>query len=259
MDLGISGRKALLCASSSGLGLACAKALAAEGVNVVINGRDPDKLKGAADELAALSNSSVDSVAADISTQDGREALLARCPEPDILLNNSGGPKPKLFMDTSLDDWTDVLASNMVAPLQLVHGVLPSMVEKGFGRIVNITSAMVTTPRPHQTLSSGARAGLTASLKALSFDVAKHNVTINNMLPERFDTQRQRNLAKAAMVRENVTYEEARRLQVQSIAAKRLGRTEEFGSAFAFLCSMHAGYISGQNLRLDGGSYPALI
>ena len=147
----------------------------------------------------------------------------------------------------------------MVAPLQLVHGVLPSMVEKGFGRIVNITSAMVTTPRPHQTLSSGARAGLTASLKALSFDVAKHNVTINNMLPERFDTQRQRNLAKAAMVRENVTYEEARRLQVQSIAAKRLGRTEEFGSAFAFLCSAHAGYISGQNLRLDGGSYPALV
>ena len=147
----------------------------------------------------------------------------------------------------------------MIAPLLLIHGVLPSMIERKFGRIVNITSAMVSTPRPHHTLSAGARAGLTASLKALSLDVAKHNVTINNMLPERIDTNRQEQMARAAMKRDNISYEKARELQVESIAAKRLGRPDEFGAAFAFLCSAQAGYISGQNLRLDGGSNPALL
>ena len=259
MDLGISGKTALLCASSQGLGFACAEALVTEGVNVVVNGRDADKLEFAVKRLSQLNTASVEAVVADVTTDDGREALLSACPDPDILLNNNAGPSPKVFLDTVPEDWQVTLTGNMVAPLLLIHGVLPGMIERGFGRIVNITSAMVATPRPHHTLSAGARAGLTASLKALSFDVAKHNVTINNMLPERIDTNRQEQMARAAMIRENISYEVARELQIKSIAAARLGRPEEFGAAFAFLCSVHAGYISGQNLHLDGGSYPALL
>jgi len=259
MDLNILGRTALLCASSSGLGFACARAVAEEGANVVINGRDTEKLEKAAVELSKTAKGSVEFVAADVTTDEGREALLKACPTPDILLNNNAGPSAKMFLDTQPDDWSRTLNGNMVAPLLLVHAVLPEMINRKFGRIVNITSAMVTTPRPHHTLSAGARAGLTASLKALSFDVVRHNVTINNMLPERLDTNRQHQMANAAMKREGISYEEARRLQVESIAAKRLGRPEEFGAVFAFLCSTHAGFMSGQNLHLDGGSYPGLV
>jgi len=259
MDLGIAGRTALLCASNAGLGLACAKALAAEGVNVYINGRDPDKTDRAASEVRANAAGTVEQINADVSTDEGRETLLSACPSPDILLNNNAGPKPKQFLDTKRQDWIETYESNYLAPVLLIHAILPGMIERNFGRIVNITSAMVTTPRPHHTLSAGARAGLTASLKALSFDVAKHNVTINNMLPERLDTPRQHAMAEAAMARQDITYEEARAAQVESIAAKRMGRPEEFGATFAFLCSEHAGYISGMNLHLDGGSYPALV
>jgi 3-oxoacyl-[acyl-carrier protein] reductase len=259
MDLKISGRTALLCASSSGLGFACARAVAEEGVNVVINGRDAEKLARAAEELSKTAKGSVDVAAADVTTDEGREALLKACPAPDILLNNNAGPSAKMFLDTEPDDWSRTLNGNMVSPLLLIHAVLPEMINRKFGRIINITSAMVTTPRPHHTLSAGARAGLTASLKALSFDVVRHNVTINNMLPERLDTNRQHQMANAAMEREGISYEEARRLQVESVAAKRLGRPEEFGAMFAFLCSAHAGFMSGQNLHLDGGSYPALV
>lgn len=259
MDLGINGKTALLCASSQGLGYACAEALAKEGVNVTINGRNENKLESAVEKLSRLTAGRVDGVVADVTTEDGRASLLSRCPDPDILLNNNAGPSPKVFLDTQPQDWQLTLDGNMVAPLLLIRGILPGMIERGFGRIVNITSAMVATPRPHHTLSAGARAGLTASLKALSFDVAKHNVTINNMLPERIDTNRQEQMARAAMIRENISYEEARERQIKSIAAGRLGRPEEFGAAFAFLCSAHAGYISGQNLHLDGGSYPALL
>jgi len=259
MDLGLVGKRALLCASNAGLGLACAKVLAAEGVAVTINGRNPAKLADARAEVEAVATAPVGAVAADVTTAEGRKALLAACGDADILLNNNAGPAAKMFLDTETEDWDRTLAANMVAPLMLIHGLLPGMIARKFGRIVNITSAMVTTPRPHHTLSAGARAGLTASLKALSLDVAKHNVTINNMLPERFDTHRQHQMAKAAMAREGLSYEEARAAQVTSIAARRMGRPEEFGAAFAFLCSAHAGYISGQNLHLDGGSYPALI
>lgn len=259
MDLGIAGRKALLCASSQGLGYACAQALAREGVHVTINGRDEYKLRKAADALSELGKREARYVAGDVTTEEGRAALLASCPEPDILLNNNAGPSAKQFLDTEPPDWHATIAGNMVAPILLIHALLPGMIERKFGRIVNITSAMVTAPKPHHTLSAGARAGLTASLKALSLDVAKHNVTINNMLPERFDTQRQEQMARAWMKREGITYEQARALQVKAIAANRLGRPDEFGAAFAFLCSAHAGYISGQNLHLDGGSYPALV
>ena len=259
MDLGIAGRKALLCASSQGLGYACAQALAREGVIVTINGRNEDKLRKAANVLSEVGEQDVGYVVGDVTTDAGRAALLESCPAPDILLNNNAGPSAKQFMDTEKSDWRATLEGNMIAPIVLIHAVLPGMIERKFGRIVNITSAMVTAPKPHHTLSAGARAGLTASLKALSLDVAKHNVTINNMLPERFDTRRQEQMARAWMKREGITYEQARALQVKAIAANRLGRPEEFGAAFAFLCSAHAGYISGQNLHLDGGSYPALL
>ena len=259
MDLGIAGKSALLCASNAGLGLACAKAVAAEGVDVVINGRNPEKVDAALTEVKAIANGRVDGVLADVATDEGREALFAACPNPDILLNNNAGPKAKRFLETDRRDWEETYQANYLAPILLVHTVLPGMIERSFGRIINITSAMVTTPRPHHTMSAGARAGLTASLKALSLDVARHNVTINNMLPERVDSPRQIEMAHAAMERTGMTFEEAREAQVTSIAAKRLGRLEEFGATFAFLCSEHAGYISGSNMHLDGGSYPGLV
>lgn len=259
MDLGISGRTALLCASNAGLGLACAKAVAAEGVNVVINGRNLEKIASAEAELKAVAKGKVTTVQADVTTNEGREALLAICPAPDILLNNNAGPSPKRFMETERQDWEETYQANYLAPILLVHAVLPSMLERGFGRIINITSAMVTTPRPHHTMSAGARAGLTASLKALSLEVVSSNVTINNLLPERIDSPRQIEMAKAAMKREGLTFEQARAAQIQSVAAKRLGRLEEFGAMFAFLCSEQAGYISGSNMHLDGGSYPGLV
>lgn len=259
MDLGLSGKTALLCASNAGLGLACAKAVAAEGAHVVINGRNQEKIEAAEAEVKAVAIGNVFCVQADVTTDNGRAALLSACPDPDILLNNNAGPKPKRFMETERQDWEQTYQSNYLAPILLVHAVLPGMIDRGFGRIINITSAMVTTPRPHHTMSAGARAGLTASLKALSFEVAKHNVTINNLLPERIDSPRQMEMAHAAMKREGLSFEEARAAQVKSVAAGRLGKLEEFGAMFAFLCSHNAGYISGSNMHLDGGSYPGLV
>ena len=259
MNLGIAGRTALICASSRGLGRACAAALANEGVHVVINGRDAAQLARTAQELQADARGRVTMVVGDVTCEEGRAALLAACPHPDILVNNNAGPPPLNFMDVSPQDWHAALEANMVAALSLVRAVLPSMVDRRFGRIVNVTSAMVTTPRPHMVLSAGARAGLTAVLKALSLEVVRHNVTINNLLPERIDTDRQRRLAERIMVQQNISYEIARQQQIESVAAKRLGLPEEFGCACAFLCGTLSGFISGQNLHLDGGSYPALI
>ncbi len=259
MNLGIEGRTAIVCASSQGLGLACAQALAQEGVNVVLNGRDQAKLDSTAAALRTIARGEVIAVAADVTTVQGQERLLAAHPSPDILINNNAGPAPGNFADIDRDRWMKAIEANMIAPLMMIRAVLPGMKERRFGRIVNITSAMVTTPRPHMTVSSGARAGLTAAMKGLSLEVARHNVTINNLLPERFDTDRQHQMAKAAMTRENISYDEARARQVESIAAKRLGDPKEFGATCAFLCSAFAGFMSGQNLHLDGGSYPALI
>jgi 3-oxoacyl-[acyl-carrier protein] reductase len=259
MELGIAGRTAIVCASRGGLGKACAEALAAEGVHVIVNGRDQGRLAQAAAEIRKVAKGEVREVVGDVTTDAGRTALLQACPNPDILVNNNAGPSPKPFLEIGKEDWLQAIEGNMVAALMLIHAVLPGMRQRRFGRIINITSAMVTTPRPHMGLSSGARAGLTAVLKGLSLDVARDNVTINNLLPERFDTDRQVQMANAAMKRENISYEEARRRQVESIAARRLGDPREFGAACAFLCSALAGYISGQNLHLDGGSYPALV
>jgi 3-oxoacyl-[acyl-carrier protein] reductase len=258
MELGIAGRTALVCASSRGLGRACAEALAAEGVSVVINGRDVGRL-GEAEAAIRAAGGDVRAVVADVETEAGRAALLAVCPEPDILVTNNNGPTPRNFADVTEADWQAGLLANMVAPLLLIHAVLPAMRRRKFGRIVNITSAMVTTPRPHMVLSSGARAGLTAALKGLSLEVARDNVTINNLLPERFDTYRQEFMAQQAVKRQGVTYEQARTAQLESIAARRLGDPREFGATCAFVCSVFAGFMSGQNLHLDGGSYPGLV
>ena len=259
MDLGIQGRTAIVCASSRGLGRACAEALAREGVNVVINGRDADQVNRTADDLRSFATARVYTAPGDVTTAAGRAALLAVAPTPDILVNNNGGPSPRAFAEITEEIWLDAVEANMIAPLLLTRAVISTMVEQKFGRVVNITSAMVTTPRPHMTLSAGARAGLTAALKGLSLEVAKSNVTINNLLPERFDTARQEQMARETMKRENVSFDEARRRQTRSIAANRMGRPDEFGAMCAFLCSVHASYISGQNIHLDGGTYPALI
>lgn len=260
MDLGIQGRTALVAASSRGLGRACAEALAAEGVNICINGTGKESLDAAVAELKAkFPNVSVKGVQADITTQDGRKTVLAACPEPDILVNNNAGPDPKFFLETTHDDWMKALEGNMVAALMLTHAVLPKMQERNFGRIINITSAMVTTPRAHHALSSGARTGLTAVMKGLSRDFAKYNVTFNNLLPERFDTGRQVQLATRMMKIKGWTREEARADQISGIPAGRYGQPAEFGATCAFLCSMHAGFITGMNIHLDGGAYPAII
>jgi 3-oxoacyl-[acyl-carrier protein] reductase len=259
MDLGIKGRKALVCASTQGLGLACATSLALEGCEVFINGRQADKVRQVASELVRQTGAVVHGVAADITTEAGRTALLAACPEPDILINNNAGPNPGKLADWAHDAWIEALESNMLAPALLIRAVVPGMRARRFGRIVNITSAMVKQPRPRMALSTGARAGLTAFAKSVSLDVAVDNVTINNMLPERIDTDRQRFMAERMMKDLGVDMDEARRRIADGIAAKRFGTPKEFGDACAFLCSVQASFISGQNLQLDGGSYPGLI
>jgi len=258
MDLGISGRKALLSASSRGLGKACAVALAGEGVDVTINGLDQGHLDATAAEIAGL-GVDVRTVAADINTHEGRAALLEACPDPDILVNNNWGPPPGAWESFEYEDWLRAVESNMLAPIMMIKGVVGGMRERKFGRIINITSQMVKSPFAVMGLSAGARAGLTAACKALSRDVAKDNGTINNLLPERIDTERQVFMARSRAEAAGVTYEEARAEMVSSIAAGRLGRPEEFGAMCAYLCSAHTGYVSGQNIQLDGGSYRGTI
>ena len=259
MDLGISGRRAIVAASSRGLGYACAESLAREGVDIVLNGRDRARLDAAAAALRNAHGSTVATVCGDIGDADTVAMLLAACPEPDILVNNNGGPPPGRFADWDRDAWIAALDANMLAPLAMIRSVLEGMVARRFGRIVNITSAMVKTPLSPMGLSTGARTGLTSVSKALSKDVAKANVTINNLLPERIDTARQRQMAELQASIAKITVEEAYERMAASIAAKRLGRPEEFGDACAFLCSAQAGFISGQNLQLDGGSYGGLF
>ena len=259
MDLGIKGRKAIVCASSKGLGYACAAALAKEGVAVVLNGRDEERLEAARALLAAETQSKVFAVAADIDTPEGREALLAACPDADILVNNNGGPPPGYFQNWDEEAWLSAVRANMLPALMLIRALLPGMQERKFGRIINITSAMVKSPRAPMGLSTAARTALTAACKAIVPEVAADNVTINNMLPERFDTDRQVGMARLTSQMKGITYEEAREEIAQSIAAKRFGRPDEFGATCAFLCSDHASFISGQNIQLDGGSYAGLL
>ena len=259
MDLGIRDRNAIVCASSRGLGRACAEALAREGVHVVLNGRDPVALKETAEAIRARHDVKVDAIAGDIAEETTRQALLEACPAPDILVNNNGGPAPGRFADWERDAWIDALDANMLAPLAMIRAVLDGMCDRGFGRIVNITSAMVKTPIAPMGLSTGARTGLTSVCKALSKDVARANVTINNLLPERIDTARQRGMAEVHAKLAGISIEEAYEAMKATIAAGRLGRPEEVGDACAYLCSAQAGFVSGQNLQLDGGSFAGLL
>jgi 3-oxoacyl-[acyl-carrier protein] reductase len=259
MDLGIKNRTALVCASSQGLGLACATALAREGVNVVINGRNQERLDKATQDIRAKTGVVVTHILADITTPSGRQTLFETCPAPDILINNNAGPAPGQLADWDHDAWIHALEANMLAPILLIRAYVTGMRERKFGRIVNITSAMVKSPRPHMALSTSARTGLTAFSKSLSLDVAVDNVTINNLLPERIDTPRQTFMAERMTKLHNITMEEARQRITDTVAAKRFGTPEEFADACVFLCSAQAGFISGQNLQLDGGSYHGLI
>lgn len=258
MDLGIAGKTALVCASSEGLGKACAVSLSREGVHVFINGRTLETLEATADEIRA-EGGEVTSVQADVSTEEGRRMLIEACPDPDILITNNAGPNPVGFAQSGKEDWDAAIAANMMAPIFMIQAVLPGMRERKFGRIINITSAMVKSPSPIMCVSSAARAAVTALSKAVSKEAVMDNVTINNMLPEMFDTGRQRDNAELIMQLADVSYEEAREKLVSRITAGRFGQPEEFGDTCAFLCSVQASYMSGQNVQLDGGSYDGLI
>lgn len=259
MDLGLKGRRAIVCASSRGLGRACATSLAREGSMVVVNGIDHSRVQQAAADIAKNTGAMVMAVAADINTEAGRKMLLDACPEPDILVNNNAGPPTGNLEDWDESHWRAAITANMLAPIFLIKTVLAGMRRRKFGRIVNITSALVKSPRSPFGLSVAARTGLIALSKTLSRQAAVDNVTINNLLPEGFDTDRQHAIAQRRMVVENISYEEARARIAAELATKRLGRPEELGDACAFLCSVQAGFISGQNLMVDGGTYEGLI
>jgi 3-oxoacyl-[acyl-carrier protein] reductase len=256
MDLGIRGRTAIVCASSQGLGKGCAQALAEAGVSLVINGRNPAQLEQTAQEIRQSSGVKVIAVAGDVSTPDGQAALLAACPDPDILINNGGGPPFRDFRELDRQAMLAGVGTNMVAPIELIQKVIDSMAARGFGRIVNITSISVKMPLAGLDLSSGARAGLTAFVAGIARTVADKNVTINNILPGSFDTPRLRNLFAAAAKRSSTSESAARAHAMAEIPAKRFGTPAEFGQTCAFLCSVHAAYITGQNILLDGGAYP---
>ena len=256
MDLGIAGRKAIVCASSRGLGFACAKALAQAGCEVVINGRDQEKLTTAATELKKATGATVTPVTADVASPDGQKALFSVCPEPDILVNNNAGPPPRDFRELDRQKLLDGVTANMVVAIELTQKAIDPMVKKRFGRIVNITSGSVKMPLVGLDLSSGARAGLTAFMAGVARSVAGANVTINFMQPGAFDTDRFNSNIENTAKKRGIPFEQAKTERVATIPAKRVGAPEEFGAICAFLCSIHAGYITGQNLLIDGGTFP---
>ncbi|MFH1793898.1 MAG: SDR family oxidoreductase [Pseudomonadota bacterium] len=257
MDLGIKGRKAIVCASSRGLGRGCAVALAQAGVDLVLNGRDPVALAATAEDIRKTYGVNVTEIEGDVSLPEVQQTLLAACPDPDILVNNNGGPPPRDFRKLDRQAMLDGVTQNMVTPIELIQGVIDGMAERGFGRIVNITSLSVYVSIPGLDLSSGARAGLTSFLSGVGRSFAAHNVTINNLLPGKLDTDRIRTTTKFGAEKAGMSVEDYAARQAKEIPAGRLGTTEEFGAACAFLCSAHAGYITGQNLRIDGGLYPS--
>ncbi|MBK8083781.1 MAG: SDR family oxidoreductase [Devosia sp.] len=256
MNLGLAGRKAIVCASSRGLGRGCAMALAAEGVDVVINGRDAAHLDMVAADIRAATGATVIAVAGDVATRDGQDALLAACPAPDILVNNNAGPPFRDFRELDRDKMLAGVIGNFVTPIELIQRVIDGMVARQFGRIVNITSSSVKAPIGGLDLSSGARAGLTAFLKGVSQSVVAHNVTINNLLPGSFDTDRLKSGNRRTAEQRGVSLEAIEAERRAAIPARRFGSPEEFGAACAFLCSAQASYITGQNLLIDGGAFP---
>ena len=256
MDLGIEGKQAIVCASSKGLGRACAISLARNGVSLVINGREEDALAATARDIENLSDVSVTPVRADVSTPEGQRAILDACPNPDILVNNNGGPPFKDFRELDREAMLAGVTMNMITPIELIQSVIDGMVERSFGRIVNITSISVKMPIPGLDLSSAARAGLTSFVAGVVPKVAEHNVTINNILPGFFLTDRHSAALKQAMEERGMSREEAIAERAEIVPAKRFGDPAEFGEACAFLCAASAGYITGQNLLIDGGRFP---
>jgi len=255
MDLGIAGRKAIVCASSRGLGKACARALAEAGCEVVINGRDVKKLEAAAAELISLTGAKITAVAADVGTPEGQKALLAACPTPDILINNNSGPPLRDFRELTRAQMIDGVTANMIVAIELIQKVIDPMSQRRFGRIVNITSGTVKAPLAGLDLSSGARAGLTAFLAGVARTVADKNVTINNILPGAFDTDRLRVTLSKASETKGKSIAQLAADRIATIPARRFGDPPELGAACAFLCSAQAGYITGQNLLIDGGTF----
>jgi len=255
MDLGIAGRKAIVCASSRGLGRGCAQALAEAGCEVVLNGRDAKVLDAAAAELRQKTGAKITAVAADVATTAGQAALLAACPEPDILVNNNAGPPFRDFRQLTREMMIEGVIANMVVAVELTQKVIDPMVRRKFGRIVNITSGSVKMPLAGLDLSSGARAGLTAFFAGVARSVAAHNITINFLLPGPFDTERLTTNIAANAKSKGIPFEQARAERMAVVPAKRFGTAEEFGAACAFLCSQQAGFITGQNLLMDGGQF----
>jgi 3-oxoacyl-[acyl-carrier protein] reductase len=259
MDLGIAGKSALVCAASKGLGRACAMALAREGVNVTIVARTPETLERTADEIRRLAKVEVTAVAADITTQEGRSQALAACTTPDILVNNAGGPPPGNFRDWTRDDWIKAIDANMLTAIELIKATVDHMIAQRFGRIVNITSSAVKAPIEILGLSNGARAGLTGFVAGVARKTVRHNVTINNLLPGPFDTDRLRGTVVSVAKASGRSFDDVWNERQQGNPAGRFGCPEEFGVACAFLCGQHAGYITGQNLLLDGGAFPGTL
>ncbi|MCX7325531.1 MAG: SDR family oxidoreductase [Hyphomicrobiales bacterium] len=253
MDLGLSGRTAIVCASSRGLGRGAAFSLARAGCTLVLNGRDAAVLDRTAGEIRAATGVKVTAVVADVGTRAGQDALSAAAPEADILINNNGGPPPKGFREIDRAAMLDGVVQNMVTPIELIQRLVDGMIARRFGRIVNITSASVMTPITGLDLSSGARAGLTSFLAGVCREVAHANVTINSVQPGMFDTDRLRGTTKKQADAQGKTVEEMAKTRMSTVPAGRFGTPEEFGEVCAFLCSQQAGYITGQNILIDGG------
>jgi len=259
MDLGIRGRRALICASSKGLGKGCAEALAEEGVDLILNARGAESLEATAASIRATYGVSVEAVAADITTEAGQAAVLEAAGDIDILVTNAGGPPPGLWSDWGRDDFIAAFDANLLTPIALIKASLPGMMDRGWGRIVNITSVAVKAPIPVLGLSNTARSGLTGYVAGVSRQVAGSGVTINNLLPGLHDTDRLVTLDKVDAGARGISVDDARQARMQSVPAGRFGTSEEFGAACAWLCSDKAGFVIGQNILLDGGAFPGAL
>ncbi|MCI4666034.1 MAG: SDR family oxidoreductase [Neomegalonema sp.] len=255
MDLGIKGKRAIVCASSKGLGRACAMKLAEAGVNLTLNARTQETLEQTAEEIRRATGVEVKAVAADVTTEEGRAAILAAEPAPDILVNNAGGPPPGVWSDWGEAEWGSAIKGNMLTPILLATAVMPGMIERGWGRVVSITSGSVKSPIPQLGLSNGARAGLTGFVAGTARQVAKHGVIMNNLLPGSHETDRIDALMNAIAAKEGITAAEAKKRSHAANPTGRFGFPEEFGAACAFLCSQHVGFMVGQNILLDGGAF----
>ncbi|KDB04563.1 3-oxoacyl-ACP reductase [Defluviimonas sp. 20V17] len=259
MDMGIRGKRALVCASSKGLGRGCAEALAAEGVDLILNARGAEALEATAEEIRSTFGVNVTAVAADITTEDGRTKVLEAAGDVDILVTNAGGPPPGMWTDWSREDFIKALDANMLTPIALMQACLPKMMEKGWGRVVNITSQSVKAPIAVLGLSNSARAGLTGFVAGTARQVAGKGVTINNLLPGIHATDRADALDGGAAKQQGISLDEARAKRAATVPVGRYGTAQEFGATCAFLCSAHGGYIVGQNILLDGGAMNATL